>query len=451
MIRFKITSKPNKFNISSTFTFLFSRRLNTVKETVDMNFKQPFTIRRKHKTTGKMVTEEWIGSKVIDSEYDADGVNRISATLAAYLAASVDAVKDPILNLMNINMSTATIAVTLARLGYNAEFIGLFLSQPVIKKLVTDFSRINAIQKISLKDVLKTTMEEMLQANPDLQPVEDAHFTVDEDMLINNIGSTNTSLNDDYNILGVFRNILTAADTFRLVTHMTRYNSITSAVGPSAANTAVSRIMDDEFKGSDYVTDSLREAVDNPILMAFRDGAYGIEEQLLGYNFVQASDRYGFTSALKLLYNRLGYMSEKTARQFSDFFMSYYVNMGTPVFDLDIDNRKYMVDEFPLEFQKLAAPYKDNVFLSEINLTKDKAGNPILQLKTKGLEASEIQNLKSSWADLFIQERSEGKGIKDMLSMKLVEYNFFIGSFGFNPKTFMSLVPNIVRENLPNC
>jgi len=417
---------------------------------VDINFVNPFTIRRRHKTTGAMVTEEWNGNKFIDKEYDADGVNRVSATLAAYLAASVDAVKDPILNLMNINMSTANIAVTLARLGYNAEFIGLFLSQPIIKKLVVEFNRQNAIQKTSIKEILKAFMDEMQRGNPDLQPVEDAQFVVDETMLISNIGNENTDINDDYNILGVFRNILMAADAFRLVTHMTRYNSITAAVGPSAANTAVSRIMDGEFIASPYVTDSLREAVDNPILRAFRDGAYNIEEQLLGQNFIQASNMYGFLDALTVLYNRLGYMSEKTARSFSDFFMSYYVNMKNSVFDLSIDNRRYMIDEFPLEFQKLKSAYKDNVFLSSIQLTKDKAGNPILQLKTKGLDSTETQNLRSSWADLFIQERSEGKEIKDMLSIKLVEYNFFMGSFGFSPKTFMSLVPGIIREYLPN-
>ena len=34
--------------------------------------------------------------------------------------------------------------------------------------------------------------------------------------------------------------------------------------------------------------------------------------------------------------------------------------------------------------------------------------------------------------------------------MALVEYNFFRGGFGFNPKTFTNLIPNVIKQNIPN-
>ncbi len=58
-----------------------------------------------------------------------------SLRVAEFLAASVDAVKDPVLNFMNLNTITADSAGLLARLGYSMDEIGLFLSQPVIKDI----------------------------------------------------------------------------------------------------------------------------------------------------------------------------------------------------------------------------------------------------------------------------------------------------------------------------
>lgn len=57
-----------------------------------------------------------------------------SHSTAEYLAASVDAVKDPVLNFMNLNTITADAGAVLARLGYKAEEIGLLFKQPAIMK-----------------------------------------------------------------------------------------------------------------------------------------------------------------------------------------------------------------------------------------------------------------------------------------------------------------------------
>lgn len=64
------------------------------------------------------------------------GVN-VSLHLAELLAASVDAVKDPILNDLGINTITADAACLLIRLGYTHLEVGLLLNQPIIKELCT--------------------------------------------------------------------------------------------------------------------------------------------------------------------------------------------------------------------------------------------------------------------------------------------------------------------------
>lgn len=55
-------------------------------------------------------------------------------TVAEFLAASVDAVKDPVLNYLNLNINTINVGLLLARVGFTSEDIGLLLNQPIIKE-----------------------------------------------------------------------------------------------------------------------------------------------------------------------------------------------------------------------------------------------------------------------------------------------------------------------------
>lgn len=54
---------------------------------------------------------------------------------AEFLASSVDAVKDPVLNFLNLNKFTADVGAILARLGFTPNEIGVLLNQPVVKTI----------------------------------------------------------------------------------------------------------------------------------------------------------------------------------------------------------------------------------------------------------------------------------------------------------------------------
>ena len=60
--------------------------------------------------------------------------------LAEFLAASVDAVKAPVLNFLNINSNTANVAMLLGRAGFSMFEIGVFLNQPIIQKVIDSSS-----------------------------------------------------------------------------------------------------------------------------------------------------------------------------------------------------------------------------------------------------------------------------------------------------------------------
>jgi len=78
----------------------------------------------------------------------------VDTNVAEYLSASVDAVKDPVLNYLNLNVITADAGAVLARLGYSPMEIGLLFNQPIIKAVCNyaanqGVSTENAILEIS--------------------------------------------------------------------------------------------------------------------------------------------------------------------------------------------------------------------------------------------------------------------------------------------------------------
>lgn len=75
----------------------------------------------------------------------------VDLNLAEFLAASVDAVKDPVLNYLNFNTLTANSGALLARLGYNTLEIGLLFNQPIIRE-VCDYAFNN---DLSLEDAIR--------------------------------------------------------------------------------------------------------------------------------------------------------------------------------------------------------------------------------------------------------------------------------------------------------
>lgn len=401
----------------------------------------------------------------VDQEYGLDNATRISAVLAQLLASSVDAVKDPVLNLLNINMDTVNVAVTLVRLGHDLEFIGMFLTHPIIRKLINRYNVEQASGSTNSLMQTLTAMQSELKgedgkgATLQMQYNYDKGFFIREhtDWEAQSDAQRQYKKDMDLTVLELFKKINNMAEMFRGVIHTTRYNSITSAVGPYAADTMNNRLSDEQFAANPFVTEEMKQAAEGivfdengkaiSIIQAFRDTSADIERQLLGDNMIQASEEtYKVYKALK---GRMGYMSAKMAKEFGRFYMSYYMNMETPLFDLSDSHREEMLDKFPKLFAGNKNKYRNNPFVQAVMLDKDKAGNDILAINTRGLTDTEIQALRSGWADLYTSEREKGIADEDNLAIKLVEYNFFLGSFGFSPKTFMSMTPNNVKLAIP--
>lgn len=420
-------------NVSHAFVSLWN----------DMGHKSGIDIRKSEliDETFKINGISFSGMVEIDPEYEIDQhkSTRVSANLSAYLAASVDAVKDPILNLMNINMDTINIVIPLIRMGIDIETVGLLLSHPAV---------IDITNKGGLKNGRKGLVERINEYLKDYQ--QDSSFDINKEFLA---GQLNKEYNpevhdpDDLQVLFAVFNIMKLGNTFRSITSATRYNSISSAVGPFMSDTAVRRNAIENFadvKTNTKMSKDLREIIDAengmPILKSIISNAHYIEDRIFG-GFSGFSYIHDLRRQLKDIESSLGYMNPTVAKKFYDFYVSYaeYIE-GRNLFDMSDENRDYILNTFPEEFKEARSKHIDNKLVQAIKLKTDSNGNVILSLPTRGYSTDQVEDFKNAWADLYEEDEE--------LAKKLIEYNFFRGSFTFSPKTFMHLLPISIMQKL---
>lgn len=108
---------------------------------------------------------EGLSDMLHKTDYEAIDLN-----VAEFLAASVDAVKDPVLNFLNLNTITADAGAVLARLGYSTRDIGLLFNQPIIKE-ICEYKFNNGVSvEVAISEILSQykvdASEDIPEANP---------------------------------------------------------------------------------------------------------------------------------------------------------------------------------------------------------------------------------------------------------------------------------------------
>ena len=385
----------------------------------------------------------------IDKKYDNEGT-LIGKTLGSLVSASADAVKDPILNLMNINMTTAGMLNTMLRLGMTFEDAALFLSQDIIERTLNKFNRENLTNYESLSNIIEKWLTEYREKN-----------NINDDSLINTEELTKEELVEgltseeheatDYKVLLSFQKIRQLVDAMRKPTYATRFNSISSAVGPLIIDNLIIEHKMEAFLDANtengthfYTSDDVPVDIDDiffdhPILKQFA--------RTVDIAKVMFSDMpTGSTGFRKLLANLpvdisdKMYNDKKLLDQFSNFYQSYLLVQSGLI------NPKHLesyATKFPKWFmeQKFKEKYSNNALIQAIRMNvSKKTGRPYLMINITGMDEQRKEELRSAWIDLHKEDPE--------LSQMLFNYSFFRAGIGFSPKTFMSLVPTYVKEKL---
>lgn len=383
------------------------------------------------------------GNMPIDVRFDNNGQS-VGKVLGSLVASAADAVKDPVLNLMNINSNTANILNTLIRLGMPFDDAALFLSQRAISNILNQFSSENITGFTSLSKVVEDRIKKI---EKDLNIDENSSLNEEEltrEQLIEGIKSSDPRI--EYKVLKSFRNFQRLADAMRMPTFATRFNSISSAVGPLIIDNLITEHKMEKLSSESNILGSDGEEISindiflaHPILNQFRK-TLGIAQSLFGN---MPANSTGFRNILTYASeNPIGDVilsDRKVLSSLSDFYQSYLVVAGNVVNSSDLGK---VISEFPKEFMEknYKKQYDDNLLIQSIKYGTDKGGRATLQIDITGLDIQQKERLSSAWIDLH--------KVNPELSEQLFKYCFFRAGIGFSPKTFMSLVPVYVKERL---
>ena len=387
----------------------------------------------------------------LDPRFDTEG-NNIGNVLGSLVGASADAVKDPILNLMNINMNTANILNALLRLGMSFKEAAMFLSQSIITKALAEFDKQNLDGYASIRNIVSNKVKEMNQKN---------HYTSDSNIVTEEISpeelveglleGDHEAL--DYKVLIAFNKILDIADKLRNPTLVTRFNSIAGAVGPLTIDNLMTEYKLKNFttlnkestgfecqdKDGEWLSATFSTILEkHPILAGFYS-TYGLANRMF-------SDTPAGSNGFNKVINSLGVLGGKIMgnRQLLNSLVNFYstfllVDSGL----VDSSKLEYYIKNFPKEFSRIkdSGKYKNNKLVESIFLKEySKSSTPALQVNLTGLDTLTKEELSSAWIDLYHDNKN--------LALKLFAYNVFKGGLEFSPKTFISLLPNYIKERI---
>lgn len=398
------------------------------------------------------------GSMKLDSMYALDGVTYISKNIAGYLGASVDAVKDPVLNYLNLNTFTSGVGMLLTRLGFDIDSVGLFLSQPSIIKATNLYNNLNNDGYVSASDAVAKILNEMDSGWVDSLNQQSSSLSKIE--LANNLNGSDDSFQIE--VLKTFYKLLTPAQNLNNLTFITKFNSISNAAGPNISDTIllsrrVSKFLNNlepNSKNQAFSVNAKDVLFKSPILNAFYEytisdengAAKKIFENWFPHytdDFVDIIDQFeqGSKSPLdnrtidKLLNEFILYKLTYKDSPFAEYF--------TP------DKRNYYINKFPKEFVEFKDKHPElanNVLLSAINIKAGTKKCDIYTLDSQvGGYSSEMQELaKTNWSDMLQSSDSE---VREM-AKKLFIYCLYRNGFGFSPKTFIHLASVKTKQAL---
>lgn len=391
------------------------------------------------------------GRMQVDQKYDREGT-LIGKTLGSLVSASADAVKDPILNLMNVNMTTAGMLNTMLRLGMTFNDAALFLSQDVIERLLNQFNRENLTNYVSLDSLINKWLDTYRQKYniSDSSNINTEPLSTEE--LVNGLTSEEHEATD-YKVLLAFQKMRSLTDAMRKPTYATRFNSISSAVGPLIVDNLIIEHKMSQFIDANtdngthfYTADGVPVDIDDiffdhPVLKQF---ARTVDIAKSLFSDMPAGSA-GFRNLLAQLPKDIAdkmYGDKKLLDQFSNFYQSYLlVQSGV----IDSKNLKDYATAFPKWFmeQNFKDEFPNNELIQAIRMNvSKKTGHPYLTINITGMDEQRKEELRSAWIDLH---KADPK-----LSKMLFDYSFFRAGIGFSPKTFMALVPTYVKERLMN-
>ena len=412
----------------------------------------------------------------------------VDLNVAELLAASVDAVKDPVLNFLNLNTITADAGAVLARIGYTTQEIGLLFNQPIIKE-ICEYSFNNGVTAdMAMREVVKNYMgddTESPKANPDEDfSINKLALNIVNDRVMREQGKNamdNQSFKaDQLKVAELFSQIQTVAgDISQFVTSskFTASNAVGSTFGDLYSQQMKVKNYIDTFvvkngKNALSVNMKVTDIIDSPITNntnlqgSNQEYLESLIENPLAYEqaMYDMNRRAGMLLNSYYPYNTPSYsgarnrLAELTKSNFLDADTINSIHSDMLVYMLSQQEDSLFNGEMPTKDGIPAREYYTKHFAKEVFntlesnpdlkslplfqymqfVTNEKTGDISMNVQgIGGLAPYQKDELKESWAELLKTEPD--------LARDLFMYNFYKLGFTFSPLAFMNLAPTELK------
>ena len=407
-----------------------------------------------------------------------DGLSNLlnpNALTKELLAASVDAVKDPVLNFLNLNTITADSAGMLCRLGYSFEEIGLLMNQPIIRELC-DYCMDNNMSDID------TAINNLLQdygARGDYADMSFSELTVD--ILAKNITDfrDNPDIMNKSNyvfiqaqVLELFRSIYATAKevgAFVTNTKFTASNAVKSTFGGMYAqqDRVIRYVNNLETSKNPRLSIIVSDFVDSPITLGLNIGnieeymaeilnnPFGYEQVMYDAN-VQAVKELGkYYPYDKPTYTKIrnfmadltkSGLDETTIDQIHEYMLRYMIGLDehskfNPEYPINLDNGEtvraedYYTKYIPLKVSNLLRANKELKSLpifSLLTFEEGNDGNVQMKIADSGaLTPTQKDEVRDSW-EVLLTNPELSQVAKDLYMYSYYQSGFGFGVIGFN-------------------
>lgn len=429
----------------------------------------------------------FVGHSYNDLLHAPKGID-VDLNVTEFLAASVDAVKDPVLNFLNLNTITADAGAVLARIGYTTQEIGLLFNQPIIKE-ICEYSFNNGVTAdMAMREVVKNYMgddTESPKANPDEDfSINKLALNIVNDRVMREQGKNamdNQSFKaDQLKVAELFSQIQTVAgDISQFVTSskFTASNAVGSTFGDLYSQQMKVKNYIDKFvvkngKNALSVNMKVTDIIDSPITNntnlqgSNQEYLKSLIENPLAYEqaMYDMNRRAGMLLNSYYPYNTPSYsgarnrLAELTKSNFLDADTINSIHSDMLVYMLSQQEDSLFNGEMPTKDGIPAREYYTKHFAKEVFntlesnpdlkslplfqymqfVTNEKTGDISMNVQgIGGLAPYQKDELKESWAELLKTEPD--------LARDLFMYNFYKLGFTFSPLAFMNLAPTELK------
>lgn len=427
---------------------------------------------------------EGLSDMLHKTDYEAIDLN-----VAEFLAASVDAVKDPVLNFLNLNTVTADAGAVLARLGYSTRDIGLLFNQPIIKE-ICEYKFNNGVSvEVALSEILSQYKVDASEAIPEANPSTDLSSAKLASNIVKsrkaqeagrNVMEDSSFRTSQLQVAQLFADILrVSGEVSQFVTSskFTASNAVGSTFGDSySQQMKVSKYLDSfagnaknklsvvmevspfihapinndptlELSNQEYIEGTL----DNPF--AYEQAMYDMNRKvsrLLGSYYPYDTRVYTLARNRMAELTKSGTLDADTINSIHSDMMVYLLaqqedslfNGDVPAKD-GIPAREYYTKHFAkILFNTLESnpSYKSLPIFQymqfDVNEESEEVNANIQDIG--GLAPYQKDEIRESWAELM-EETPD-------LARDLFLYNYYKLGFTFSPLAFMNLAPTKVKQ-----